>query len=222
MNVREVERVLRTFAEATLGSVEARRPMGWKWTLVREFAPGVGGQAKASERYEVSQTGDGPVRMLRRYEDGSAGPLIVYDDRTATQRIDESSEPWDLAPDVGTIVSTLYVMQRWMLEPVETIDLTKVIHGGGDRIIPSSHDRGGILEVLEWPVAQSAVAKFEFDAQSGRLLRVRVRDTQSGAEAAIDLKEYRTVSGIIWSHRSEVHGPGLEYSDVLSNWELTP
>ncbi len=222
MNVREVERVLRTFAEATLGSVEARRPMGWKWTLVREFAPGVGGQAKASERYEVSQTGDGPVRMLRRYEDGSAGPLIVYDDRTATQRIDESSEPWDLAPDVGTIVSTLYVMQRWMLEPVETIDLTKVIHGGGGRIIPSSHDRGGILEVLEWPVAQSAVAKFEFDAQSGRLLRVRVRDTQSGAEAAIDLKEYRTVSGIIWSHRSEVHGPGLEYSDVLSNWELTP
>ncbi|MEK7732279.1 MAG: trypsin-like peptidase domain-containing protein, partial [Planctomycetota bacterium] len=236
VNVREVERVLRAFSQAALGSVEARRPMGWKWTFVREFTPGGGGSAKASECYEASQTGDGPVRMQRRYDDGSPGPLIVYDDRTATQRIDETSEPWDLAPDVGMIVSSLYVMQRWMLEPVETIDLTKVTHGGGDRIVPSPHDRGGILEVLEWPVAQSAVAKFGFDAQSGRLLMLRVRDTQSGAEATIDLKEYRSVGGLwpttspkhsrvfglTWPQRLEVHGPGLEYSDVLSNWELTP
>lgn len=222
VNVREVERVLRAFAQATLGSVEARRPMGWKWTLVREFPSVAGERAKAPECYEVSQTGDGPVRMQRRYEDGSPGPLIVYDDRTATQRIDETSEPWDLAPDVGMVLSALYVMQRWMLEPVETIDLSRVTHAGGDRIVPSSHDRGGILEVLEWPVAQSAVAKFGFDAQSGKLLRLRLRDTQSGAEATIDLNEYRSVAGIVWPQRMEVHGPGLEYSDVLSNWELTP
>ena len=222
VNVREVERVLRKFAETTLGSVEARRPMGWKWTFVREFTPGADGNAKTPECYEVSQTGDGPVRMQRRYDDGSPGPLIVYDDRTATQRIGETSEPWDLAPDVGMVLSSLYVMQRWMLEPVETIDLTKVTHGGGDRIVPSSHDREGILEVLEWPVAQSAVAKFGFDVQSGRLLKVRVRDTQSGAEATIDLKEYRSAAGIVWPQRLEFHGPGLEYSDVLSNWELTP
>ena len=222
VNVREVERVLRKFAEATLGSTEARRPMGWKWTLVRTFAPGGDGNTKEPECYEVSQTGDGPVRMQRRYDDGSAGPLVVYDDRTATQRIDETSEPWDLAPDVGMVLSALYVMQRWMLEPVETIDLTKATHGGSDRIVPSSHDRGGILEVLEWPVAQSAVAKFGFDVQSGRLLRVRVRDTQSGAEATIDLREYRNVGGIVWPQRLEVRAPGLEYSDVLSNWELTP
>jgi hypothetical protein len=196
--------------------------MGWKWTFVREFPPGGGGSPKAPECYEVSQTGDGPVRMQRRYDDGSPGPLIVYDDRTATQRVDEASEPWDLAPDVGMIVSALYVMQRWMLVPVETVDLTKVTPAGGDRIVPSPHHSGGILEVLEWPVAQSAVAKFGFDAQSGRLLRLRVRDTQSGVEATIDLKEYRSVGGIIWPQRLEVHGPGLEYSDVLSNWELTP
>jgi len=222
VNVREVERVLRAFAQAALGSTEARRPMGWKWTIVREFAPGADGSAKAPECYEVSQTGDGPVRMQRHYENGSPGPRIVYDDRTATQRIDEMSEPWDLAPDVGMVLSALYVMQRWMLEAVETIDLTKVIHGGSDRIVPNSHDRQGILEVLEWPVAQSAAAKFGFDAQSGRLLRVRVRDTQSGAEATIDLKDYRGANGLIWPQRMEVHGPGLEYSDVLSNWELTP
>ncbi len=222
VNVREVERVLRAFAQATLGSVEARRPIGWKWTIVREFAPGADGSTKAPESYEVSQTGDGPVRMQRRYDNGSPGPRIVYDDRTATQRIDETSETWDLAPDVGMVLSALYVMQRCMLEPVDTIDLTKVTHGGGDRIVPSSHDRGGILEVLEWPVAQSAVAKFGFDAQSGRLLRVRVRDTQSGAEATIDLKDYRGANGLIWPQRLEVHEPGLEYSDVLSHWELTP
>ena len=120
------------------------------------------------------------------------------------------------------IVSALYVMQRWMLEAVETIDLSKVTHAGGDRIVPNSLDRGGILEVLEWPVGQNAVAKFGFDAQSGRLSRVRVRDTQSGAEATIDLKEYRSAAGMVWPQRLEVHGPGLEYSDVLSNWELTP
>jgi len=236
VNVREVERVLRAFAQATLGSTEARRPMGWKWTLVREFMPGADGSVKAAECYEVSQTGDGPVRMQRRYDDGSPGPLIVYDDRTTTQRIDEASEPWDLAPDVGMIFSSLYVMQRWMLEPVETIDLTKVTHGGGDRIVPGPHDGGGILEVLEWPVGQSGVAKFGFDAQSGRLLRLRVRDTLSGAEATVDLKEYRSVAGLrpitspkhssvfglTWPQRLEVRGPGLEYSDVLSNWELTP
>ena len=81
---------------------------------------------------------------------------------------------------------------------------------------------GAVLNVLEWPVAQSAVAKFGFDAQSGRLLRLRVRDTQSGAEATIDFGEYRSVGGIIWPQRLEVRGPGLEYGDVFSNWELTP
>ena len=236
VNVREVERVLRKFAEATLGTTEARRPGGWKWTLVRTFAPGADGSAKTPECYEVSQTGDGPVRMQRRYDDGSPGPLIVYDDRTATQRIDEASEPWELATDVGMVFSALYVMQRWMLEAAETIDLSRVTHAGGDRIVPQSGDSGGILEVLEWPVAQNAVAKFGFDVQSGRLLRLRVRDSQSGAEATIDLEEYRRIGGLwpitspihsrvyglTWPQRMEVHGPGLKYNDVLSNWELSP
>ena len=222
MNIRQVEQVLRAFAKAALGSGEARRPSGWKWTSVREFAPVTGAGAKASECYEVSQTGDGPIRMQRRYEDGSTGPLIVCDYGKATQRVDESSEPWDLPPDMGMVHSAMYVMQRWMLEPVETIDLTKVTHAGGDRTLPDGQNAGRILEVLEWPVAQNAVAKFGFDARSGRLLRLRVRDTPSGAEATIDFGEYRSVGGITWPHRLEVRSTGGEYTDVPSNWELTP
>jgi len=54
------------------------------------------------------------------------------------------------------------------------------------------------------------------------LQQLRVRDTQSGAVATIDMREYGSVGGIVWPHRSEVRGLGLEYTDVLSNWELTP
>jgi len=222
VNIRAVERVLRAFAKATLGSADARRPMGWKWTVVREFTQGAAGTAKASECYEMSQTGDGPVRMQRRYEDGSPGPMITYDDHTATQRVDATSEAFDMAPDVGMVLSSLYVMQRWMLEPVETIDLTKVSHVGADRSVGEGSRDGAILNVLGWPVGRNAAAKFGLDTQSGRLLQLRVRDVPSGADATVDFLDYRSVGGITWPHRIEVRGAGLEYRDVLSNVELTP
>jgi hypothetical protein len=95
---------------------------------------------------------------------------------------------------------------------------------------------GETLAVLEWPGGQSAVAKFGFEVGSGRLLRMRIRDTQSGAEATIDFGDYRSVGGLeptsspqhsrvfglTWPQRMEVRGKGLEFNDVLSNLELTP
>ena len=127
-----------------------------------------------------------------------------------------------MAPDGGMVLSALYVVQRWMLEPVETIDLTKVSHVGADRSVGEGPRDGAILNVLEWPVGQNAVAKFGFDTQSGRLLQLRVRDVPSGAEATVDFLDYRNVGGITWPQGIEVRGAGLEYRDVLSNWELTP
>jgi hypothetical protein len=81
---------------------------------------------------------------------------------------------------------------------------------------------GVILNVLEWPVGKNAVAKFGLDTQSGRLLQLRVRDVPSGAELTVDFLDYQSGGGITWPHRMEVRGAGLEYRDVLSNWELTP
>jgi hypothetical protein len=136
--------------------------------------------------------------------------------------VDATSEAFDMAPDVGMVLSSLYVVQRWMLEPVETIDLTKVNHVGADRSVGEGSRDRAILNVLEWPVGQNAAAKFGFDTQSGRLLQLRVRDVPSGAEATVDFLDYQRVGGITWPHRMDVRGAGLEYCDVLSNWELTP
>jgi len=222
INVREVERALRAFAVSVLGSTEARRPLGWKWRLMREFPAVAGGDRKRPESYEVTQTGDGPVRMQLRHDIGAPGPLTVYDDHSATQRVRETDEPWDLAPEDGMVYAALYVMQRWMLEPVETIDLTHVAHVGGDRSISVENGCDAILDVLEWPLGQTTAARFGFDVRSGRLMEVRVRDAASEAEATIDFGEYQSVSGINWPLRLKVRSAGREYTDVWSNLELTP
>ncbi|UCC29565.1 MAG: trypsin-like peptidase domain-containing protein, partial [Phycisphaerales bacterium] len=86
VNLRQVKRVLGAFRRAVLGGDAARRPDSWKWTVARHYHAGADGSARSPERFEASQTGDGPIRMQQRYVDGSPGRRIEYDDRVATER----------------------------------------------------------------------------------------------------------------------------------------
>jgi len=120
------------------------------------------------------------------------------------------------------------VMQRWLLEAVETLDLTSVQHVGGDRWLPADSPsapdapRERILEVIEWPVCEQARARFAFDQETGRLLRIRVRDMPTGEEVVVDLSELRDIGGVMWPHRMEITAGARKYRDVLSDWELSP
>ncbi len=250
VNLRQVERVLRAYRRSVLGDETARRPSRWNWTSVRhhmlteEQLSGCGvdsptGQLTGSntcytpprqpEHFEVSQTGDGPIRMEQRDIDGSAGRIIEYDDVTAVQRVSENEESYDLPADVNMVLGALYTMQRWLLEPVDQIDLSQVSHAGADGYVePLSARRwegGGatsVLEVIAWPLGEHAVARFAFDSESFTLTRITTLDLLSGASATIDFSDHRDVGGSVWPCTLEVRGDGYAYCETLSDWELSP
>ncbi len=230
VNFREIERVLRNFQSASFAGGIARRPQSWKWKVTREEI-GVADGAQRLEVYDVSQVGDGPMRMQRRYDDGSAGSLFTATERTVTESLPREGGEIEPRLEVKMALHALYVMQRWLLEPVEAIDLTGVHHVGGDRWMQRASSatalsprqaRDRVLDVLEWAVGEQAWAKFGFDGDGGRLVYIRVRDVLTGSEVTVDLSDHRDIGGIVWPGRMDLTLGGRQYRDVLSDWELTP
>jgi S1-C subfamily serine protease len=221
--LREIERVLRRFQKAAFTGSTVRRPMSWKCVVTREAISPPDNARK--ETLAASQVGDGPMRLERLRDDGSVAALLTATEGTVLEHIAEDS----LTPpdDMRMYLAAIYVMQRWLLEAVETIDFSNVRHAGGDRWLPSDpaakiDGAEKILEVLEWNVLQHAWAKFAFDQESGRLLRIRVRDVPTGAEVLIDLSEHADIGGIIWPRRLDVRVGARHYRDTLSRWEFPP
>jgi S1-C subfamily serine protease len=213
-NQREVERVLRRFQKATLREGMMRRPTGWKWKIERQM-PG------SNEWYEASQVGDGPLRVQRLRADRSVASSLTATDSTVTEKIGDVDE---LQPplDVKLTLAATFIMHRWLLENVETMDLSAVQHAGGD-FLDAKSGTGCVLEVLEWSVVDGGRARFEFDSETGHLLRVRLRDIPTGQEILMDLSSSRRdIGGIEWPEGIEVTAGDRQYVDRLSDWELSP
>ncbi len=213
VNQREVERVLRRFQKAVLSERMPRRPPSWAWRGRRETATG-------TQRFTASQVGDGPLRVQRLRDDGSVAALLVATEGTVTEAVGdlEALEP---PLDVKLTLAATFVMHRWLLENVETIDLSGVRHVGGDRLDPRAKD-DRVLEVLEWNVCQTGLARFEFDLQTGFLARVRVRDVPTGKEFVMDLDSPQDIGGLKWSQEIHITVGEKRYRDLLSDWELSP
>jgi len=258
INHREVRRVLRGFQEAVFDGAVPRRIETWKWTVTRIDQSDRGGRAATAERYDATLSGDEPVRMRQRHDDGSPGRIIEYDEQTATQRLYEPparagdnasarSEAFDLTPDAAMTLGALYVMQRRLLSPVTEMDLRNVVHAGADAMLPGTplggprpptpdppvsplvegSGVGGlvtrkILEVIEWPLNERTLARFEFDADTRLLRRIRVRDGLVGTTVELTLSDYCDIGGLSWPSTIEVSGPGYAYENALADWEIAP
>jgi hypothetical protein len=138
------------------------------------------------------------------------------------------------------VLGALYVMQRRLLEPLDEMDLTDVSHAGGAGLVepsgngepPSAHSAAlrderptsptQLLEVIEWPIADRAVARFAFDSESFLIVRITVRDLLLGAEATIDVGDHQNIGGLIWPCAIEVRGSGYDYCETWSDWEFLP
>ena len=236
VNLRQVRRVLGAFRRAVLGGDAGKRLGSWKWTVARHYHAGADGSARSPERFEASQTGDGPIRMQQRYADGSLGRSIEYDDRVATERVTEDEEPYELPADVSVVLAALYTMQRSLLEPDPEIELIDVAHVGADALVkrsanplplgvqldPRDKAEPQLLEVISWPQTNGAVARFAFDSESFAVIRIRVHEPVSGAKATIELSDHKDIGGLVWPCTIKVKGDGYAYCDTLSDWELLP
>lgn len=236
VNVRELKRVLRRHREVSLAGAADKPPTRWRWTVVRRHEQGADGKTRSPERFEAVQTGTGPIRYHQRHADGTSGRLIEFDRWTASQRAGDGAEPFDLLGDDRMVLGALYTAHRWLRSPVEDYDLTDVVHaGGGAMVVPGQAVSVGtpgrdadapaelpLLEVIQWPLGEEAVARFSFGEQSALLVRIVAHDTVSGNEATILLSDHRDVGGVIRPCTIEVRGAGYAYRETLGDWELSP
>jgi len=240
VNLREVKRLLHGFRRAVFRDADPEVPHAWHWTALRKYAS-EGGAARLDEKYEVSLGKDGPARMVRRYEDGGKGPLIVYDDAMAVTHLTQDGDAMELGTEDKMVLAALYVLQRRLLSDLPDADLANAACSGGDSIIEvrgrkEAGDKGGengtssgpgaprglppVYTVLDWPIGGQTLAKFLFDPETGRAVRIRVRDVPTGAEATIDLLDYGWVAGMVWPQTIEVHSRGQAYRETWSDWKI--
>ena len=231
VNLRQVERVLSALHRDESGGVRSGKPLRLSWTVTRTHAPRSNGSVKPNERFKATQAGDGPIRLRRFYDDNRPGRLIEYDDRSAVQRIQDSDDTFDLPADVAMVYTALYVVQKRLTVPQESLDLTGVLHTGADAAVHASreqtaHERDApsteVLEIVEWPVAQHAVARLAVNVSAGRVAFIDTRDIPSGSEARILLSDYREIGGVRRPCSIKVEGPGFSWHDTLSDWSVGP
>jgi hypothetical protein len=235
INAQAIRRVLESFQRAVLKSGDTQRPTRWSWTIDRNYHPSEDGTTRSDERFRVTHQDGAMGHMQQIHADGTKGRIIEFDDNEATQRIDAGDTPFSLQPTEGHILATLFTLYHSLLEPVNTLDLSPVVHGGGDAIVEApqastttpgheSQDRRlspGIVEVIHWFLPSGAEVRFSFDAQSFLLVRAVVEDKLSGAKATIRFSDYRDIDGIHWPCVLEVATPTFNYRETLTHWELT-
>ncbi len=235
INAQAIRRVLESFQHAVLKSGDAKRPTRWSWTIDRNYHPSEDGTARSDERFRVTHQDGAMGHMQQIHADGTKGRIIEFDDNEATQRIDASDNPFLLQPTEGRILATLFTVYHSLLEPVNTLDLSPVVHGGGDAIVKApqastttpGHESQNrrlspkIVEVIHWFMPSGAEVRFSFDTESFLLVRAVVEDKLSGAKATIRFSDYQNVDGIHWPCVLEVSTPTFNYRETLTHWELT-
>jgi hypothetical protein len=222
VNLREVRRILDAFRNATLRDGTSGATKRRSWTITRELPDQQGGEARQAflGKYAPGE----PIELVRTQEPGRLGPTLRYDGESATRRENESGEPARLPADVEMVYLALYVMQDRMLQQGDALNLDGVTAGGADfptgRADIGANSATPPWEVIDWSIAGHVVARYSFDPDNGRCMRIRVKDVPSGAEVSIELMDHQDVGGgLTWPGTIEVNGPGFRFRDSLSNWE---
>ncbi len=226
-NLAQLRRLLYGFRRAVFRDASVALPQSWSWTAKRDYLA-EGGQPKFSEQYEVSALIETPVRMVRRYDDAARGFEIVYDEASAAKHLTQDGDTMDLPTGDRIALNALYVVRHRLLGELTDEQLADVVHAGADAMTRKSKaaiDKGESnsltpLEVIDWPLGGHTLAKFSFDPETGRLMRIRVRDIATNEQATIELSDYNWAAGFMLPHTLEVRTASSAYRETLSNWNL--
>ena len=217
VNLREVQRVLEAHRKAVLADDDAAAPKKLGWKITREFPDD---PQAPPQTFSAADAADA-VRFTRQHDDGSAGATITYNQSSAS-RLENDGDPADLPVEIGMAYQALFVLQRVMTKPAESMDLDKVAITGADfgsgRVDLEMSSASDAWEVLEWPVAEHLLARYSFDPRTGRCTRIRVKDIPSGAQAVIELTDYKDVGGGFRPCGMDLIGPTYRFRDRLSDW----
>ncbi len=225
-NARQVVRVLKGFRRGVRGASAAPPPTRWRWTVTRTPEAKGKDAAKPPVRFEASWESGGPVTWRQRFDDDGLGRILEFDAAGATQRADIHADAFDLLPAEALALRSLYVLHQWAATPVEKLELDRVAHIGADALVGptgTSNADGSprLLEVIQWPIGEQAVAMFSLDADTFAVRRIVVHDDVAGTQTEITLSDHRDVGGVVWPQT--IHVDGAErYTETMSNWELSP
>lgn len=223
VNLAAVRRVLDRFRRAVFRDASARPPGVLSWTADRTYLAG-DVEKKHPDRFEVRSESGGRTSMIRRFDDGTSGFQIEYDEASATKRLALDGDPMDLPTGERIVLNALHVMQNRLLSELTDDELADVSHSGADAltIVRDGAQRSASdpLEVIEWSIGGQTQARFSFDQETGRLLRIRTRDIATNEEATIEISDYNWAAGLMLPHVFEVQRTGSGYRETRSNWNV--
>lgn len=220
VNFLQVRRILDAFRLAVFREASNQVPQEWTWIVRREIRTTEG--EVETQVYEATAAVETPIRMIRRYDDGSRGTIIEYDEASATSRAGTDAQPMDLPIAHRLTLNALYLVRNRLLLDLPERDLADLSHGGADAPLVEGQRRGiaNPLEVLTWTLGGHAVAKFSFDSDTGRLVRIRVHDIATNEQATIELADYQWAAGYMLPHTMRFRMGNTGFVDTLSNWSF--
>ncbi len=226
VNLTQVRRLLNGFRRAVFRDASVTLPESWSWTIKREYMD-EHGALKFSEQYAVSAAIESPVQMVQLHDDGSRGFQIVYDEASAVKNLIEDGQKMDLPTGERIALNALHVVRHRLLGELSDEELSEVAHTGADAFLSKSKAAGreagpsqSVLEVIDWPMGGHTLAKFSFDPETGRLLRIRVRDIATNEQATVEFSDYNWASGFMLPHTLDVRMGSAAYRETLSNWNV--
>ncbi len=226
VNRRQLLRVLKGHRRAVLDASDARSAPAYRLHIAREALTTGRTDGEAPQHFRLTIPADGPPRMTRQYEDGTAGKSIEYDETRTVQRARSGAEPFDLTPWDRMVYAAFYLAQRGLLEPIESLELSRAAHAGGGSLLrrrePTSKIEATQVEVIEWPLGDYAVARLSFGATTSWLLRIDLTATVSGEQATLDVWDYQDAGGMRVPSRVDVRGDDRGFRDDYSLWERLP
>ncbi|MBI4719501.1 MAG: trypsin-like peptidase domain-containing protein [Planctomycetes bacterium] len=235
LNHREVARVLRELARATRTGV-TQGPPRWHWTVHREHAADAEGRVKPPQCLEAFHAEDGFIRVREYDAEGVLARWLEFDGHGAAQRSSEVAEAFALPAERAMVLSAQWMLDALLGGRMDENERAAGVHAGGDVVLPATAtvtrspeaadinyaDSARQVEIVEWPLGESAVAAFGFDLTTHDVLRIAVRDIPTGIGATILLSDHRPAGGVRRPCRVEVVGPNYRYVDTLTDWEALP
>ncbi len=143
VNLRAVKRVLNRFVDATRAPGDPTAdPSSRKWQITREQLTegqirtgSASARPKPSVRYEIVWTRGQPSRSKRRYEDGRAGRVIEYDDKTAVQRQAGGDGRFELPVTRRLALQALHTLETQIFDACRGTEWTQLRHAGADALV---------------------------------------------------------------------------------------
>ncbi len=235
VNATQVRRVIQSFQKRHAKGVDLFVPADRQWTVTRFYKPNGDTKVIDPQQFFVFDHGGDSIVRQQVLKEGGIGRTIEYRQDLATQQADMNAEPAELTADEQMILGAYFILQRRLFTHPDYLDLNGVKHVGSDvlfdSVIPdnpkasasaTSYRPGKMVELIRFTVAREAEATIAFDAESWLPVAIELRDIPSGMRASLRLSQFNDVNGMTLPEIIEVQGPGYDYREVFSDWEIEP